>query len=140
MLSIFRKLSWLLRRQRKEADLLDEISLHLAEETEERQNDGLSAEDARRAARVQLGNVVLVQEDVRLAWSWLVLEQLWQDLCYAARGFRRTPAFTAGAIAVLAVGIGANLALLQIFDAALVHRYSFPNADTFVRFHRNSRD
>src|SRR5262245_28501396 len=130
MMSVFRKLSWLFRRRPKERDLLDEISFHLSEDPEERESDGLSAEDARRTARVQFGNVAVVQEDVRSAWSWLVLEQVWQDLCYAARGFRRTPAFTAGAVAVLAVGIGANLALLQIFDSVFVHRYSFPNADS----------
>jgi len=140
MMSVFRKLSWLFRRQRKERDLLDEISFHLSEDTEERESDGLSAENARRTARLQFGNVAVVQEDVRSAWSWLVLDQLWQDLCYAARGFRRAPAFTAGAVAVLAVGIGANLALLQIFDSVFVHRYSFPNADSFVRFDRVSND
>src|SRR5262249_7524146 len=68
MISICRKFAWLFQWRRKEADLLDEVAFHLAEEMEERQNDGISAEDARRSARVQFGSVASVQEDVRTAW------------------------------------------------------------------------
>ncbi len=76
------------------------------------------------------------------SWSWpsVVLEQVTQDLRYGARGLWRARGFTAGAVAVLALGVGANLALFQVFDAAIVHRYSFPVAEAFVRISRTSRD
>jgi predicted permease len=113
---------------------------HLNEDTEDKARDGLTREDARRAALLQFGNPARVQEDVRAAWSWILLDQLRQDLSYAVRGLWRSPGFTAGALAVLAVGIGANLTLLQIFEAATVYRYSIPAAESYIRLSRTSRD
>jgi predicted permease len=71
---------------------------------------------------------------------WVGVEQIWQDLTYAARGLWRAPAFTAGAVAVLSLGIGANLTVFQVFDAGIIHRFSFSAAEHFVRLSRNSRD
>src|SRR3954468_12192744 len=68
------------------------------------------------------------------------VDQVRQDLSYAVRGLWRSPGFAAGAIAVLALGIGANCALFQIFDSTLIHRYTFASARDFVRISRTSRD
>src|SRR5262245_36970365 len=75
-----------------------------------------------------------------LQLAMIVIEQFCQDILYAIRGWWRAKGFTAGAIAVLAFGIGANLALWQLLDAMIVHRYSIPDADSFVRLSRISRD
>src|SRR5579862_8077760 len=94
MISFFRKLGWLTRRRSKEAQLAAELKFHLEEEAGQRQAAGMSAEDARRTAGRELGNLGVVLEDTRAAWSWMLLEQLRQDLRYGARTMLRSPAFT----------------------------------------------
>jgi hypothetical protein len=74
MTSLFRKFTWWLQRRRKEEELREELQFHLAEEAAERHADGLSGEQARRAARRDLGNVTLVQENTRALWSWILLK------------------------------------------------------------------
>ena len=80
MRSFFRRLGWLARRSRKEAELREELQFHLEEEAEQHQGEGLAEEQARWAARSELGNLTLVQEDTRAMWGWTILEQFGQDL------------------------------------------------------------
>ena len=127
MSSLFRKLTWLMRRRQKEDDLRDELQFHLDEEAEEQQAQGLSTDEARHAARRDLGNLALVKEDTRATWSWTFLEQLAQDLRYAARTMGNNKTFTALAALSLALGIGANTAIYSFLDALLLR--SLPVAD-----------
>jgi hypothetical protein len=69
MTSFFRKLRWLIHRPSKEAELEDELQFHLHEEADERQAQGLTSEEARWGARRELGNLALVQEYTRAAWT-----------------------------------------------------------------------
>ena len=69
MNSFLRKLSWLTKRRRKEAELEEELQFHLQEEAEERRARGLAEEEAHYAARRDLGNLTLVKEDTRAAWG-----------------------------------------------------------------------
>ena len=85
MTSFFRKLRWLIERPGKDAELQEELQFHLEEEAGERQAQGLAGEEARRAARRELGNLALVQEDTRAAWTWTFWEQLVQDIRYGLR-------------------------------------------------------
>jgi macrolide transport system ATP-binding/permease protein len=120
MIALFRKLGWLAQRRGKEEQLAAELQFHLDEETEERRAAGMSAQEASRAARRELGNPGLVQEETRARWSWTLLEQLAQDLRYGARTLLRNPAFTALASLSLALGIGANTAIYSLMDALLM--------------------
>src|SRR5436190_23598013 len=94
MSTFFRKLRWLTRRDRMEAELREELQFHLGEEAEERQALGLAEDQARWAARRELGSFALVQEDTRATWGWTILEQLGQDLRYAVRMMAGQPLFT----------------------------------------------
>src|ERR1022692_3471923 len=89
--------------------------------------EGLANEEARRAARRDLGNVTLVQENTRAAWGWTLLEQLGQDLRYAFRTMAANQLFTLLAVVSLALGIGANTAIYSFMDAILMR--SLPVAD-----------
>jgi predicted permease len=127
MRSLLRKLQWWRERQRKEDELREELEFHLDEEREALRADGLTPEEAAWAARRDLGNATLVQEDTRATWSWLWLEQLAQDVRYGVRGMLRNRLFTALAALSLALGIGANTAIYSFMDAILLR--SLPVAD-----------
>jgi macrolide transport system ATP-binding/permease protein len=127
MNSIFRKLTWLLRRPSKEAELREELQFHLEEEAEERQAAGLAKEEAQRAASRDLGNVTLVQENTRATWTWTFLEQLAQDLRYGLRMMLSNRGFTALAALSLGLGIGANTAIYSFMDSILLR--SLPVSD-----------
>src|SRR5215470_4981748 len=87
----------------------------------------MNSEEARRQAHVKLGNPLVIRDRVweanRIAW----IEDLWRDLRYAARTLRRTPSFTAVALVVMALGIGANTAIYSFLDSLLLR--SLPVAD-----------
>jgi predicted permease len=130
--SFFRKLGWLMRRSARDAELREELQFHLDEDADERREDGLTEDDARRAARRELGNLALVQEDTRAAWGWTRLEQLARDLNFGFRQVRRDPSFSAIAIATLALGIGGIAAMFSAFDAVLIRPLPYADADRLV--------
>ncbi len=123
----FRKLIWLTQRRRKEVGLREELQFHLDAAAEEGQASGLAEQEARRAARRDLGNVTLLQESTRATWTWTFLEQLAQDLRYALRTMIANPTFTALAALSLALGIGANTAIYSFMDSILLR--SLPVSD-----------
>ena len=127
MNSFFRKLRWFIRRSEKEAELREELEFHLAEDASERQAAGLDVEEAQRAARRELGNLILVEENTRASWGWTVTEQLVQDLRYGFRAMLRNKLSAALAVASLALGIGANTAIYSFMDAILLR--SLPVSD-----------
>ena len=127
MTSFFSKLKWLARRSSKEAELQEELQFHLEEEAGELEERGLASEEARRAARRDLGNIALVQEDTRAAWTWIFWEQLVQDIRYALRTMTANKTFSALAILSLALGIGANTAIFSFLDSILLR--SLPVSD-----------
>src|SRR5207249_7565881 len=119
-------------RSDKEADLREELQFHLEEEAEQRQEDGLAQDEARWAARRELGNLALVEENTRAAWGWRRLEQLARDAGYGLRQVRRNPAFSAIAIATLALGIGGITAMFSAFDAVLIRPLPYADGDRLV--------
>ena len=132
MKSFFRKLRWLTQRTDKEVELREELQFHLGEEAEQRRRDGLAREEAGRAARRELGNLTLVEENTRSAWGWTRFEQLARDVGFGLRQIRRNPAFSAIAIATLALGIGGITAIFSAVDAVLIRPLPYPDADRLV--------
>jgi macrolide transport system ATP-binding/permease protein len=113
--------------QSQEAELREELEFHLDEEAEQHQGEGLAEEQARWAARRELGNLTLVQQDTRAIWGWTILEQFGQDLRYAFRTMNANRVFTLLAVLSLALGIGANTAIYSFMDAILIR--SLPVGD-----------
>ena len=146
MTPFFRKLKWLMELRRKDADLRAEIEFHLEEDAELREAEGLSPGEARHAARRELGNVALVEEDTRAAWGWMILQQIAQDLRYAFRTMAANRLFTLLAVLSLALGIGANTAIYSLMDAILLRALPVPDPQSLVvlnwhaKSHHNWRD
>ncbi len=139
MSAFFRKLRWLTRRNRKEAELREELQFHLEEEAEERHARGLAEEEAWWAARRELGNLALVREDTRAVWGWTILEQLGQDLRYALRTMAANRLFTMLVILCLALGIGANTAIYSFMDSILLRSLPVPDPESLVVLNWHAR-
>ena len=108
-----------IHRDAAECDLDAEIEDHLAREAEALERSGLSPADARRQARLAFGGLEGTRERTRDAWGTSVLDSVVQDVRYAVRGLSARPAFSLGITLTLALGIGANAAMLGIVDRLL---------------------
>jgi macrolide transport system ATP-binding/permease protein len=138
--AFFRKLRWLTQRPRKEAELRDELEFHLEEEMSQRREAGLAEEEARWAARRDLGNNTLVEENTRAVWGWTLLEQLDQDVRYAFRTMAGNRLFTLLAITSLALGIGANTAIFSFMDAILLRALPVSDPESLVVLNWHAKD
>jgi predicted permease len=116
--------SWLrLLLHRREADqaLDEEIQFHLDAKTEQYVANGMTPEAARRAARIDLGGVEQVKEQVRDARAGAWLDTLVRDCRFALRMSRKNSGFTAVVVLTLALGIAANTTVLSWISATLLN-------------------
>jgi predicted permease len=106
-------------RSRRDADLAEELDSHLEQLAAEHRQRGLSAHEARFAARREFGGVDQTKEQYRDAAGLRIVDDLVRDLRYALRSARRNPAFTLVALASIAIGVGVNCAAFSWADALL---------------------
>ncbi|MGH9385310.1 MAG: permease prefix domain 1-containing protein [Vicinamibacterales bacterium] len=123
-----RGLYTLTHRDSTDRQVADEVAHYLDEATDAYVASGLTRDQARRAARLELGNPAVVREDVR-SYGWEnVVETAFADLRYGARRLRSSPGFAAIAVLTLALGIGASTAVFSAAKPILFDSLPYPEA------------
>jgi len=112
----------LVRHRQVERDIDDEIASHLAEAADDYIQQGLSPEDAHRAALRSFGGVTQTKEVYRQVRSFMWLDDLRQDLRHTGRTLLKSPVFTIVIILTLALGIGATTAIFSLVNSLLLER------------------
>jgi len=130
------RLASLSRAGSAETEMAREMASHLALLEEDLRRRGLSPHEAALAARRAYGGVAQPQELHREARSFPVLEQLLQDLAYAARGIIRNPGFALAGAVTLALGIGVNTTLFTAYNAVVLKPLPFTDPERVVRVRR----
>ena len=115
----FKKIGMLLRREKFNSELEEEMSFHREQKEKELREAGAAAEAAHHAAALEFGNPTRLKEQSYEVMGFR-FETVWQDLRFALRQLRRSLGFTLTATLMLALGIGASVAIFAFVDATLI--------------------
>ena len=119
----------LFHRQAVDTDLVEEIRSHRQLLEDEKIAAGTDSQTARREAAIELGALEVIKEQVRDIRRGALLERLGAELLQSIRALRRNPGMAAMCILMLALGIGASTTIFSVFEAVLLRRLPFRNAD-----------
>jgi putative ABC transport system permease protein len=130
----------LVHRKRVDRDLDEELRATFELLLDENVRSGMHPEDARRAARLKLGTLESLKDQVGDVRAGAGVDTVLLDIRYSLRMFRRAPGFTAVAIVTLALGIGANAAIFSVVKSVLLDALPYADADRLVRVYVHALD
>jgi len=117
---------------RRDADLEEELRLHLTMAAEEARRRGLEPADAVRTARIEAGGASQAMDTLRDQRGLPWLDDLARDVSHGLRALRRTPVFTVVALLTLALGIGANTAIFSIVNGVILRPLDYPRPEQLM--------
>src|SRR5579863_1716984 len=130
----------LFSRRRRYDELSESIREHLDEKIADLIDRGMMLEQAGQIARREFGNVTRIEERAREVLQWSALESMLADLRYALRQLSRAPGFALTAIVVLALGIGASVAIFAFVDAALLEPLPYADPGRLMAVNESSAE
>src|SRR6185437_14904306 len=123
---------------KRNADVERELQSDLELEEEEQRDRGVAPEEARYAALRAFGNPSVISEQTREVWSWDRLESLLHDLRISIRTLARQPGFSAMAMLIIAIGMGATISLFTVVWSVLLKPLPFDHPEQLVRLYETS--
>lgn len=135
---ILLRLRALIFRRRTENELDEELKFHLEMQARKNRRHHDDPAEAERLARVQFGSPALAAEQCRDQRGISFIEVFAKDLRFAARMLRKSPGFTAVAVATLALGIGANAVVFGVLNALILRPLNVPHAQTLYGLERGA--
>jgi predicted permease len=126
-------------RDRRESDLGEELQLHLQREIERLHANGLSRDEARLEAMRLFGGVEQIKEACRDARGMRAWDALVRDTRYAIRRLLRDWRFSAAAVLIIGLAIGANTAIFSLVNAVLFRQQAFAHPERLVNIYQNDR-
>ena len=138
MRAFFLRIAGFFRKERRDRELMEEIDSHLQLHIDDNLRSGMNAEEARRNALLKFGGIESIKEEYRDRRSFVLLENLSQDLRYSARTLRKNPGFATVAIVTLALGIGANAAMYSLVHAVMLRPLPVHKPDELVRVYETN--
>jgi putative ABC transport system permease protein len=133
MRGLWRRLTELVRRDHLDREATEEMASHIEMLTAQKAEGGMDEREARRAARVELGNIQSAREQILEERTGFALEQMWRELGQAARVLRRSPGLTALSTATMGVGIGVSAILFALVNGIVLSPLHYPAPDRLVR-------
>ena len=125
----------LFRRARLDQEHDAEVAAHLDLAIDENRKNGMSDQEARRQALIQLGGIQQTKEAHRENRSLVWLETLFRDFAFALRMLRKNPAFTSIAVLALALGIGFSSIVFSIFYNGILNPFPYRDANRLATIH-----
>ena len=127
--------------RKRESERLDaELRFHLEQQIAENVAAGMNAEQARAAALRAFGNPAVLHEAARDTWSWSAWETGLRNVRLGVRTLKRTPGFALITIVVIAIGIGANVALFTVVRSVVLRPLPFRDPERLLRLYEHSAD
>ena len=134
----FQRFAGLFRKRERDAEFAAELESHLQLHIEDNLRAGMTPEAARRSALMKLGGLEQTKENYRERRGLPFLETTLQDLRFALRTLRKSPAFTAAVVLTLALGIGANTAIFTVIDSLILKSLPVTNPQQLYRLGDNN--
>ncbi len=133
MRGFWRRVIEIVRRARVDREAAEEMTTHIEMLVARKVESGMGEAEARRAARVELGNLLSAREQIFEERTGFAVEQLWREAVQAARVLRRSPGLTILSVATMGIGIGASTILFALVNGIVLSPLRYPNPDRLVR-------
>ena len=126
------RLRALVRRRAVESEMDEELRFHFDRQVEKYVAAGMARAEAERRARMEFGGVESIKEECREARGVMLIETILQDCRYALRMMHRYPAFTAMAIVLVGLGVGASTSMFSLVAASVLRRPQFSDRLVYI--------